>query len=134
MSEVHRFKFETSIHKGVYNSLERKIIERLITKEYGIQLGDIFYSERFPIFLAIIIEEKPPKSWSDLKRNEVINKSKPIIGRGPEQDKTLGFVLNALEGAAFERKDQVCYVVFTKRYAKEDAIEIQIGEYKNGKI
>lgn len=133
MSQVHRFKFEQSVHKGKYTKLEQRMIERLITKEYVIQLGDVFFEDDTPVFLAIIIEESPPKSWNDLEKGKAISGRKPLVGGGPEQEKVMHFVLNALEGSAFLKRDQVCYIVVTKKYAKEDAIEIQIGEYQNGK-
>lgn len=133
MSEVHRFKFDQSVHKGKYTKLEQRMIEKLITKEYVIQLGDVFFFEETPLFIAVIVEEAPPSSWSDLKKHKVISTSQPLLNRGPEPEKMLHFVLNALEGSAFVKRDQVCYLVFTKKYGKEDAIEIQIGEYQNGK-
>lgn len=133
MSEVQRFKFDYLFYKGKYSKLEQRMAERLITKEYVIQLGDVFFNEDKPLFLAIIVEEAPPKSWNEVEKNKATLNRTPIFNRGPEQEKILHFVLNALEGTAFVKREQVCYIIFTKRYGKEDALEIQIGEYKNGK-
>ncbi len=133
MSEVHRFKFDKSFHKGKYTKLEQRMVEKLITREYVIQMGDVFFEEETPVFLAIIIEEAPPKSWNDLEKGKAISARKALHNRGPEQEKIVHFVLNALEGSAFVKRDQVCYLIFTKKYGKQDAIEIQIGEYQNGK-
>lgn len=131
--EIYRFKFEKSFHKGKYTNLERRLVERLIIKEYGIQLGDIFFEDQVPVSVAIILEQAPPTQTKGVDKQVLSAKKKPLINKGPEQEKIVDFVLTALEGAAYVKKDQVCYVIFSKRYADEDAIEIQIGEIKDGK-
>lgn len=129
----YRFEFEQYIPKGRFNNLDKSMFQKALIKEYGVQLGDIFFEENTPVWVGIILEQQPPKSWGKSETFDAINGKKHMFDRGPEPEKVVDLILNALQGAAFVKRDQVCYYVFKKRYGKQNKIEIQIGEYQNGK-
>ena len=126
---VHKFQFDEYVPKGKYTGVAKRMFERKVVKEFSAQVGDEFYFDETPVYLKIIIEQAVPKYWTKNEKIAALEGKKKMVDKGPEQEKVAHLVLNALEGAAFVKRDQVCFLVIKKKYGKENTIEIQIGEY-----
>lgn len=78
-----------------------------------------------PVSLNMSVYVPLPNSWSQKRKNELLDK--PVTTK-PDLDNYLKFYLDVLNGIAYKDDKQVAEVFCQKLYGKEACVKVQISE------
>lgn len=78
------------------------------------------------LWMDIVINKKPPQSWSNTKKQKAIDGLiKPIVK--PDIDNYVKSIKDGMEGVAFKNDSQVVQIHARKRYAEEDSAVVRLN-------